>query len=359
MQVRAYTLIVPSSSIERAAPGLPAHVLITTVPFGAHDPAPLTMLDQLNQGTSPGGANEPAVDRVRVTINPLDRKLTAEELAEMVRDVTVIIAGTEPITAEVMDSAPGLQLIARVGVGLDSVDLAAARDRGIAVTYTPEAPAPAVAELTITLMLSLLRQVPLANTQMHRGSWHRHTGRRLAHSTIGIIGAGRIGGRVIAHLTALGTHRILVHDVQHDPSILSGAHISWATMDEVLQESHVVSVHVPLTAQTRGLIAREQLQRMRPDAYLINTARGGIVNEDDLVDALLSGTIAGAAVDVFEHEPYSGPLAGIESCLLTAHMGSMSIDCRSRMEIEATAEAVRLIEGRGLVNPVPPSEYPD
>ena len=326
---------MPGTSTSRRA-------LITTVPFADTNRLPVELLESTG---------------VNYTINPLGRRLTEDELAGMVGDGDVLIAGTEPITDKVMAHAPRLKLISRVGVGLDSVDLLSAEKRGIRVSYTPDAPAPAVAELTVGLMLALLRSIHVANLQLHQGKWQRHFGRRIAEVTIGIIGVGRIGARVLRRLAAFGTPRVLVNDIAPDPKAVTELKLEWVGKEQVYREADLISLHVPLTAQTRNMIAREQLQSMKPDALLINVARGGIVNEHDLADALRAGRLGGAAIDVFEHEPYSGELNQIERCLLTSHMGSMSVDCRARMEIEATEEAVRFLTGQELQAPVPASEY--
>ncbi len=294
---------------------------------------------------------------IAMRINPLGRRLTELELTELVAEADILIAGTEPITERVLSAASRLKLISRVGIGLDSVDLLAARARGITVCYTPDAPAPAVAELAFGLMLSLLRSVHVANLQMHGGQWRRHTGRRLAEVTIGIIGAGRIGTRVLRRIPAFGTPRVLANDLNPDPKLVPELKVEWVDKEEIYRNADVISLHVPLTVHTRNMIARAQLMQMKPDALLINTSRGGIVNEQDLAAVMRSGHLGGAAIDVFAHEPYSGELAGIERCLLTAHMGSMSVDCRARMEIEATEEAVRFVNGQPLRSPVPQHEY--
>ena len=275
----------------------------------------------------------------------------------MIADFEVLIAGTEPITEKVMDSATYLRMISRVGVGLDSVDLLAAERRGIRVSYTPDAPAPAVADLTVGLIFSLLRSAHMANAQMHRGEWRRHFGRRVSEATIGIIGAGRIGKRVISCLANLGVSRILVNDVLESCSIDSSVKPEWVDKDTIYRLADVISVHVPLTVQTKDMICREELLKMKRDAVVINTARGGIINEQDLAEVLRSGHLSGAAIDVFNQEPYSGELADIERCLLTSHMASMSIDCRARMEIEATEEAIRFLKGEPLQSLVPIEEY--
>ncbi|MFA5187325.1 MAG: phosphoglycerate dehydrogenase [Patescibacteria group bacterium] len=317
-------------------------VLVTTVPFGDKNSQPL---DQLQAAG------------IEYLINPIGRKLKEDELAEMISDFDVLIAGTEPITEKVMNRAPRLKLISRVGIGLDSVDLLAAERRGIKVSYTPDAPAPAVAELTIGLMLSLLRSVHVANAQMHRGEWHRYFGRRMSEVTIGIIGAGRIGGRVLRHLAAFGSPRVLVNDLAPDHGVAPGPRLEWVDKEVIYREADMISLHVPLTVHTKNMIRSEQIATMKSDALLINTSRGGIINESDLAEALRTGVIGGAAIDVFDHEPYNGELAILDRCLLTSHMGSMSVDCRTRMEIEATEEAVRFLTGQPLSGLVPPEEY--
>jgi D-3-phosphoglycerate dehydrogenase len=294
---------------------------------------------------------------IEYVINPLGRKLKAQELASMIGDYDVLIAGTEPITEEVIQRAVRLKLIARVGIGLDSVDLHAARDRGIRVSYTPDAPAKAVADLSIGLMINLLRHVHVSNAQMHAGRWHRFFGRRLGEVTIGLIGLGRIGTGVLSRLQAFGCPRVLVNDIRPNRSLETAFRFEWADKETLYRQADIVSLHVPLTGATRNMICRRELESMKPDALLVNTARGGIVNEADLFEVMRDGHLGGAAIDVFEQEPYDGPLREIERCLLTAHMGSMSVDCRTRMEIEATAEAVRFLQGNPMESEVPEEEY--
>jgi D-3-phosphoglycerate dehydrogenase len=319
-----------------------AKALITTAPFADKNRLPLEMLESAN---------------VEYCLNPLGRKLKEHELVDLVGDCDVIIAGTEPITDRVMDAAKRLKLISRVGIGLDSVDLLAAERRGVKVSYTPDAPAPAVAELTIGLMISLLRSIHVANLQMHAGAWNRHFGRRIAEVTLGIIGTGRIGTRVLRRIASFGTPRVLVNDLNPNTKLVPELKLEWVGKDEIYRNADVITVHLPMTPQTKNMIRKDELMAMKPDAVLINTSRGGIVNEQDLAHVLRSGHLAGAAIDVFEHEPYTGELSSIERCLLTSHMGSMSIDCRARMEIEATEEAVRFVSGKELRGLVPESEY--
>jgi D-3-phosphoglycerate dehydrogenase / 2-oxoglutarate reductase len=316
--------------------------LITTVPFGDKNRLPLELLE--NAG-------------IEYLINPLNKKLTEDELADMVTDFDVIIAGTEKISRKVIERATNLKMISRVGIGLDSVDLQAAEERGIIVSYTPDAPAPAVAELTLSFMLTLLRSVHVSNSEMHEGRWHRFFGKRLPEVTIGIIGVGRIGTGVLNRAKGFGTPRILVNDVMPNRELDSEFKLEWVSKEKIYQEADIISLHVPLTHLTKNMIRKEQLLSMKEDAIIINTARGGIINEQDLYDVMLAGHLSGAAIDVFDLEPYDGQLREIQRCLLTAHMGSMSVDCRTRMEIEATEEAVRYLSGKALEGVVPEEEY--
>ncbi len=317
-------------------------VLITTVPFGNQNRLPFDLLESAG---------------VEYLVNPLNRKLTEDELAEMVKDFDVIIAGTELITKKVMGIASNLKMISRVGIGLDSVDLLEAKKRGIIVSYTPDAPAPAVAELTIGLMLTLLRSVQLSNMDMHDGKWHRFFGRRLSEITVGIIGVGRIGTGVLQHLQGFGSPKILVNDITPDNNLEKKFNIEWADKDTIYQRADIITIHTPLTTQTKNMVKKEQLLSMKEDAIIINTARGGIINEQDLYDVMQSGHLSGAAIDVFDFEPYAGKLRDIQRCVLTAHMGSMSIDCRTKMEIKATEEAIRFLTNQPLESVVPEEEY--
>jgi len=313
-------------------------VLITTVPFGDKDRTPLDQLEK---------------NKISYLINPLGKKLTEDELCSLVGDCEVIVAGTEPITDKVMSKAKNLKMISRVGIGLDSVDLMAAERRGVVVSYTPDAPAPAVAEITIGLMYSLLRHTHESNIQLHQGKWNRFFGKRIVNCTIGLIGMGRIGTMTYNHLKALGVTNILCNDIRENP--VKG--ITYVSKNEIYEKSDIISLHVPLTGETKNMISEKEINNMKSDVYLINTARGGIINEKDLANALKDQKISGAAIDVFEKEPYSGELTQYDTCILTSHMGSMSIDCRTKMEIEATNEAVHfLLEGL-QEGGVPEEEY--
>jgi D-3-phosphoglycerate dehydrogenase len=249
-------------------------------------------------------------------------------------------------------------LIARLGIGLDSVDLLAARSRGVQVCYTPDAPAPAVAELTVGLMLALLRGVGTADRRIRAGEWHRVMGRRLATQTVGILGVGRVGRRVARILRGgFPSVRIIANDLHVDDPFGREHGVEWVDKATLFGTSDVVTVHVPLTRLTAGLIDDAELALMKRTAILVNTARGEIVVERALARALREGRIDSAALDVFDVEPYEGELRTCDRCLLTCHMGSMTEDCRARMELEAAQDVVRFFRHEPLAQPVPEDEY--
>ena len=317
-------------------------VLVTTVPFGELDGRPLEMLAQAG---------------LEVVLNPMNRKLTAEDLAGLISGVDFLIAGTEEINETVLNCADSLRLIARVGIGLDSVDLRGTRERGIPVTYTPDAPSEAVADLTVGLMLSCLRQIHVANERMHSGQWHRYFGRRLGLLTIGLIGLGRIGSRVARRLDGFGPRAILGHDLLSRDRLEIPESVQLVDLERLVHESDVISLHIPLSTKTKGMFDSTRLRAMKPDAVLVNTSRGGVIVEADLLDVLSDGHLAAAALDVFDLEPYRGPLEQQSRVLLTSHMGSMSVDSRTNMEVEAVEEVVRMVKGLPLIRQVPEFEY--
>jgi D-3-phosphoglycerate dehydrogenase len=317
-------------------------VIVTTTPFGTVDPTVLGLLEDSGHTW-------------RVSEELRSERTPARVLAT-IDQARVVVAGTEPYPATVIEGATRLEAICRVGIGLDNVDLLAAEARDVALTYTPDGPSPAVAELTVGLIVDVLRGVSQADRTLRAGTWGRIAGRRIAEVTVGIVGAGRIGRRVAQHLAGgFPGVRLLAHDLAPDPA-LDGV-VEWVGLERLLAESDVVSIHLPRTPATLGLFDASMLARLKPDAALINTARGGIVDEDALYEALHTGTLRAAAIDVFEDEPYAGPLTGLDTVVLTCHMGSMTDDCRGRMEREAVEDALRFLRGEPLARPVPAEEY--
>lgn len=310
-------------------------VAVATHPFGEVDDAPLRLLEE-------AGAH--------VLRNPLRRKLRHDELTALLHGdpdqaAGAVIAGTERYDAAVLDAAPRLRLIARTGVGIDNVDLEAARARGVAVSWTPEAPSDSAAELTVGLLLSLARHVVSADRLIRQGGWERKVGLLLRERRVGIVGLGRIGGRVARLLRPFGC-TLLAADV--DPAVAPRAAdlgVALVPLEELLATCDAVTVHVPLTPDTRGLLDGARLRAMRPGALLVNTSRGEVIDEPALLSALETRHLGGAALDVFCEEPYAGPLAGRDDVILTAHMGSCSDAGRRAMELGAARAVVAWLKG--------------
>ncbi len=270
--------------------------------------------------------------------NPHGRRLTEEEVIELLRRHRPqgLIAGVEPLTRRAMESDPELRVISRCGVGLDNVDLDSARDLGILVCTTPTAPVESVAELTVGLMLAALRSIPQADAAIRRGEWPRTGGNLLGGKTVGLVGCGRIGSAVASLLAAFGCPLL-----GYDPMVRDHGRCVMVTLDELLEQSDIISLHAPLTRTTARLIDEAALARMKPGALLVNTARGGLVDEAALVHALERGIIAAAALDVFDAEPYGGPLVGMtDRTVLTSHIGAAAREARAAMEAEAVLNLV-------------------
>ncbi|MBA4142269.1 MAG: phosphoglycerate dehydrogenase [Nitrosospira sp.] len=283
---------------------------------------------------------------MHVAGNSYGRKLTEEEAIALLGEDTVgMIAGIEPLTERVFASARSLKVVSRCGSGLDSVDLAAAKRHGIRVLNTPEAPAQAVAELTLALILNALRQVCQTDKLVRAGQWPRTQGGLLAAQRVGIVGLGRVGRRV-ARLCQAFDAEVVAHDsyVDHSPH-----GVELIPLDKLLAGSDIISLHLTYDADTHHLLDRAALARMKRDAIVINTARGGLIDETALAQALTSGQLGAAALDVFEQEPYHGELLKCENAVLTSHIGSLARESRQRMETEAAENLLRGLMETGVM----------
>ena len=303
-------------------------ILVSTSAFTRFDPASLERLRACG---------------CAVILNPHGRRLRPEETAALLEGAVGVVAGTEAYPAYLLTGARGLRAISRVGVGVDGIDLEAAARLGIAVRSTPEAPTGAVAELTLGLLLALARRIAEADRAVRGGRWSPPAGRLLEGRTLGVVGLGRIGRRVV-ELCAPLRMRLLAREPAPDPVFVRRHGVALVDLETLLAEADVVSLHVPLTGETHRLLGPERLARMRPGALLINTARGGLVDEAALAEALAAGRLARAALDVFEEEPYAGPLRGLETAVPTAHMGSATRETRIAME---RAAVENLLEALG------------
>lgn len=260
--------------------------------------------------------------------------LDENALMENVRDVEVVVVRSKTkVTRKIIDAGNKLKIIGRPGVGLDNIDVKAAGERGIKVLNTPEAPAPSVAELVFCLMLCLARKIPMADSGMKSGRWLKGEtkGNELCGKTLGIVGFGHIGSRLARMARCCGMEVICATrspEKHREDANEQGTKI--VNLDELLGESDFVSLHIPLTDETRHLISLRELGMMKPSAFLINTSRGEVVDEEALYDALKEKKIAGAGLDVFSKEPYSGPLTKLDNVVLTPHIGANTEEAQLR-----------------------------
>lgn len=293
-------------------------ILISSASFGKINRDPLQILE--NAGYTP-------------ILNPYGRKLEFGEFIELIKDASGLIAGTEKVTADLMENAPFLKVISRYGVGVDNIDLEAANKRGIIVRSTPEAPSQAVAELALTLMLNLNRRVSEADRNLRQKNWSQLMGRLLSGKSLGIIGLGRIGKKLIKLVQPFNM-KIFTYDPFPDIDFISSNNLTLKSLNEILSQSDIISLHLPLSDKTFHMIGKKELSLMKKDAIIINTSRGGLIDESALVEALKGGIIGGAGIDTFENEPYKGNLIEFENVILTCHMGSSAIETRKQMELE-------------------------
>ena len=269
--------------------------------------------------------------------NPHGRKMTEDEVVELLRNsgAEAIIAGVEPLTARVFEENPQLRMISRCGSGLDSVDMDAAEASDITVYRTPAAPAEAVAELTISLAIAVLRRVGEADRLIRSGEWHALMGRSYGRSRIGIVGLGHVGSRVAKVSEALGA------EVGYTDHYVDGdGYRRFDSVKDLAEWADVLTLHLPHDEETHYTVDAEILEALGYGGVVVNTARGGLVDEEALYEALRDGKIAGAALDVFESEPYSGPLATMPNVMMTCHMGSYARQVRAAMESEALRNAM-------------------
>ncbi len=283
--------------------------------------------------------------------------LKGDELSAAVRDAEGLIVRSETkVTAELMDAAPQLRVIGRAGVGVDNIDVPAATARGIVVMNAPDGNTITTAEHTIALLVALARCVPQANLSLKSGKWERKNfvGTELQGKTLGIIGLGRIGRVVARRALALG-----MNVVAFDPFVVADSardlEIELQPMDEVLARADFLTVHTPLTAETRGIVGADAFAKMKSGVRIINCARGGLIDEKALYQAIKSGKVDGAALDVFEHEPPPGdhPLLQLDEVIVTPHLGASTTEAQEGVAL-TVAEQMRdfLLTGalRGAVN---------
>ena len=276
----------------------------------------------------------------------LRTSITASELVEAVGDFdAIVVRSRTKVTEQVLEAGKRLKAVARAGMGLDNIDLNAAKRFGISVVNSPDAPSNAVTELVLGLMLSLARRIPEADDSMKKGEWikKRLIGMELKGKTLGIIGFGRIGYQLAKKAGALEM-RVLTYDVVIEKlrEFVAEAGADAVDLDELLGSSDFVTVHVPLLPQTKHMIGVEEISAMKDGAYMINAARGGVIDEEALKKALVSGKLAGAALDVYEEEPPQDlSLTGLQNVVSLPHIGAATVEAQ---RANSTIVAEKLIK---------------
>jgi D-3-phosphoglycerate dehydrogenase len=306
-------------------------VLVTPTSYGKNDPALRSELEKLVG---------------EVIYNPTGKPLTSSEVAGLLPGVDAYIAGLDEIDRAALQSADRLKVIARYGVGVDSVDLQAAREKGIVVTNTPGANSVSVAELALGLMLALARCIPEADRAVHKGEFPRYTGVSLEGKTIGILGLGAIGKQLARRLAGFDC-QILAFDPCADAGFAASHNLTLMPLEDVLKTSDFISLHMPLLPETRGLVNREFLGRIKKGAFLVNTSRGEAIDEQALFEALSSGHIRGAALDAFTVEPPdpSHPLLSLPQVIATPHLGAQTDGATSNMGWMAFNDCLAVLRG--------------
>jgi D-3-phosphoglycerate dehydrogenase len=306
------------------------HIVITTSTFGKESFQPMEMLEAAG---------------LTFSTNPYGRKLTKVETIELVREADGLIAGTEALDRDVLSRLPRLRVISRVGAAVDNVDAAYAAERGIPVYNTPDGPTDGVAELTLAGILAVLRRILQSDSSIRGGKFQKPMGRLLRGKTVVVIGLGRIG-KALVRLLQPFSPRVLAVDPARDADFAAAFRVEYVPLEEALPQADVVALHLAGSPKA-PLLGAEGLARMKPGAVLANAARGGWVDEAALAEALQSGRMGGAFLDVFAAEPYAGPLTACPNTVLTAHIGSYALECRVGMELDAVRQVVDFFKREG------------
>jgi len=300
-------------------------IFIATTTFGQLSEEPLDLIRENGLG---------------IIQNKTGKKIDEDEIIEMVGDAIGIIAGTETYSKSTLENLSNLKIISRLGVGMDNIDLGSAEKKDIKVYRTVTTPAPAVAELALGLMIDISRHISQTNHLLKSGSWEKKMGYLLQGKTLGIIGLGTIGKELVNVAKGFNLH-IIAFDKYEDISFAKKHSITYCDLESLLNNSDIISIHLNLSDQTKRLIDKDKIKLMKPEAILINTSRGEIVDEKAIYDALKSNQIAGAGLDVFNQEPYFGPLTELDNVVLTPHIGAYARKIRIQMEIEAAENLIK------------------
>ena len=276
-------------------------------------------------------------------------KLELEQLKAIIGDYDALIVRSQTkVTAEIIESGEKLKVIGRAGVGIDNIDVDAATRNGIVVVNAPTGNIIAAAEHTIALMLALARNVPQADGQLKSGKWRREefVGTEIRNKTLGIIGLGNVGSEVAKRVQSFEM-RVIAHDPFVSKDYARNLKVDLVSLDQLLKEADFITLHVPLTAATKKLIGSKELAKLKPTARIINCARGGLIDEEAIVKAIKAGKLAGAAFDVFDHEPVTdSPLFKEDNIIVTPHLGASTIEAQTSVAKDIAEEVMVVLQGR-------------
>ena len=308
-----------------------SRILVTPTSYAKNDP---TLRSELEAEVS------------EVVYNTTGHPLSSSELLEMITGCNGYIAGLDDIDRNVIEAAHQLKVISRYGVGVDKVDLDAAKENGIVVTNTPGANSVSVAELTIGLIISLARMIPAASEATKTGEWPRMSGLTLAGKVIGLLGFGSIGKNVARRLQGFDC-TVIAYDPSYDSTTGEDLGVQFRLRDEIIREADFLSLHIPLTSDTQGMVNTAFLRKMKPGAFLVNTSRGELIDEGGLLGVLTSGQLRGAALDVFAQQPpgIDNPLLALPQVIATPHMGAHTDGATNAMGWAAMRDCLAVLRG--------------
>jgi len=295
------------------------NIFISTTTFGQFSKAPLRLLTENN---------------FKFVFNDKNRKLTHAELKNDIGRFDGVIAGTENYDSDIIDAAEKLKVISRVGVGIDNIDLNYALEKGIKVFKTQTNPGLAVAELSLGLILNLMRKIIKQSNNLINGFWKKEMGSLLTGKTLGIVGLGTIGKKLIQITEGLQL-QYLAYDIKKDEVFAEKYNVKYCDLSFLLENADIISIHLNMGKGNENMININKFKKMKSSSIIINTSRGEIINEYDLEIAIKDKIIAGAGLDVFQEEPYHGPLTNYGNVILTPHIGSYAKEIRVAMELEA------------------------
>ena len=306
-------------------------ILITPRSFASISKKPMEMLKE---------------KRYEIIKNETGKPLNNKEMSVLIKDVDGIIIGIDDLNAGIITQAHNLKVISKYGVGVDNIDIKAATTQEIVVTNTPKANIDAVADLTFALMLALARRIPEADRETKAGNWKKFIGTSVWGKKLGVIGLGKIGRQVVKRARGFEME-ILCYDIIQDEEFARQFGVRYVDLETLLKESDYITIHTPLNNATKGMIGYKELEMINENAFLINTSRGGIIDEKALYNALKNNKIKGAALDVYEKEPpENSPLAELENIIMTSHNGAYTKEAINNMGIQAAQNLIDVLEGR-------------